>query len=746
VPLGWRKRLTRPRPIWVILLAYLGVATIYNVTVPLFETPDEYHHYFYVKHLADGNGLPVQVPERGDLWAQEGSQPPLYYALAALATRWIDTSDAYELLWFNAHANIGNPTLPGNKNRFVHLPRERWPYHGTVLAVHLIRLLSTLLGAGTVYLTYRVAQALLPGRPVIAHGAAALVAFTPQFDFIHAAVSNDSAIVFLSTLALWWLVRVLQGQDGVTDLALGVTLGLAALAKLSGLFLWLLAAIILVARAGMARRWRRLWRDSLIVFGSALAISGWWYVRNWRLYGDPTGLNVMLQIVGPRENPPTLAQLGKEFEGLRISFWALFGWFSILVPTWIYRVLDAIGVISLGGLLVGLWRRGKPPIPREVWWLTLPTGWLALLFAGLVRWTRLTPGTQGRLLFPAISAVMLLTALGWCQWVPRTWRRYWMGALVGFMFVFTVASPFYVIKPAYARPRYIRPEMVPASARMDPIYHDDLMRVVGAEIQQDTVTPGETLWLTVYWEPLRHFRRDYSVFVHVLTPDGRVIGQVDTWPGMGTLPTRLLRPGTVLPDRYPVLIRHDAPVPTVARVNVGLFDRESQQGIPTFDADGNQMDNLIGWIRVLPRERPSVTPAEPLDFRLGNAIVLDGFDLSSAQVRPGETVTVTLYWRATAPVNRSFTVFTHLEDDRRSVITQHDKTPLDGAWPTIAWEPGWPVVDRYQLPVPEDTPPGFYPLLVGMYTLEDGVRLPVSPVTDAVVDNAIRIAVIEVVR
>lgn len=746
MPSGWRKRVARPRAIWIILLAYLGLATIYNVTVPLFEAPDEYHHFFYVKHLADGNGLPVQSPDQKALWAQEGSQPPLYYALAALVISWIDTSDAHELLWFNLHANIGNPMQPGNKNRFVHWARERWPYRGTVLAVHLARLLSTILGAGTVYLTYRLARELLPGRTTIAYGAAALVAFTPQFDFIHAAVSNDAAIVFLATLTLWWLVRVLQGQDGWIDLALGVTLGLAALAKLSGLFLWLLAAVILVARAGMNHRWRRLWRDGALIFGTALAISAWWYVRNWRLYGDPTGLNVMLQIVGSRQPPPTLAQLGREFEGLRISFWALFGWFNVLVPTWIYRVLDAIGLVAIGGLLLGLWRQGMTPIPRRVWLLTLPAGWLALLLAGLVRWTSLTPGTQGRLLFPAISAVMLLLALGWCQWVSRPWRRYWMGALALFMFLFALACPFGVIRPAYARPAYITLDEVPAAARMSPVTHGDRIQVVGAELEREDVRPGEVLWLTVYWKTLAWFRRDYSVFVHVLTPDGRVIGQVDTWPGMGTLPTRLLRPGTVLPDRYPVPIRYDAPAPTIARVEVGLFDRRTKQGVPTFDVNGNQVDNIVGWIRVLPWERPRADPLEPLDFRLGNVIALDGFELSVAQVRPGETLTVTLYWRAIAPINRDFTVFTHLEDDRRVVIAQHDKPPLDGLWPTSAWEPEWPVVDRYTLRVPEGTLPGRYPLLVGMYSLEDGMRLPVSPVTDAVVDNAIRIATVEVVR
>ncbi len=746
MPLGWLDRLPRPRLIWVILIAYLALAAIYNVTVPPFEAPDEHYHFFYVKHLADGNSLPVQDPEQVGPWAQEGSQPPLYYALAATLIRWIDTNDIDKLLWQNAHANIGNPMQPGNKNRFVHLPYERWPYRGVVLAVHLVRLFSSLLGLGTVYLTFRLASALVPGRPAVAYGAAALVAFTPQFVFIHAAVSNDAAIVFLSTLALWWLVRLLQGRDGWGDVALGVTLGLAALAKLSGLILWPLAGAILIARTGMTGRWRRLWRDGLLIFGIALLISGWWYVRNWQLYGDPTGLNVMLQIAGPRQPPPTLAQLGREFEGLRISFWGLFGWFSILLPVWVYRVLDGISVIAAAGLVWGLGRSSLVRVPREVWLLTLPAGWLMLILAGLVRWTSLTPGTQGRLLFPAIAAGMILVALGWCQWVPRRWRPYWMGALCVFLLAVTLASPFWVIRPAYTPPPFIEPTEVPEEDRISPIIHENLIRVVGARLDRDTLRPGQTLWLTVYWEPLVRFKRDYSVFVHLLTPGGDVIGQTNTWPGLGTLPTRLLRPGKVLRDRYPVPVDPTATAPTIAWVEVGLFDPETRQGLPAFDAQGNEISKAVGMIRVLPREKPKETSSQPLRFRLGNMIALDGYALSAERIRPGQVVTLTLYWRATAPVNRDYTVFTHIEDDQRRVITQHDKPPLDGRWPTSAWEPGWPVVDQYQLRVPEGTPPGFYPVLVGMYNLQDGARLPVSPMTDAVVDNAIQIAIVEVIR
>ena len=47
-----------------------------------------------------------------------------------------------------------------------------------------------------------------------------------------------------------------------------------------------------------------------------MLVAGWWYLRNWRLYGDLLGHNVFLAILGQRDVPADLAQLWRE----RISF------------------------------------------------------------------------------------------------------------------------------------------------------------------------------------------------------------------------------------------------------------------------------------------------------------------------------------------------------------------------------------------------------------------------------------------
>ncbi len=104
------------RGIVVLLVLFVCLAATYSLVTPLFEAPDELFHYAFVQHLADGQGLPVQDPANPGLWQQEGSQPPLYYALAALVSCWAPADDLPKVLQRNPHASIGSAQPDGNGN------------------------------------------------------------------------------------------------------------------------------------------------------------------------------------------------------------------------------------------------------------------------------------------------------------------------------------------------------------------------------------------------------------------------------------------------------------------------------------------------------------------------------------------------------------------------------------------------------------------------------------------------------
>ena len=132
----------------LIIGLFMVFGSIFALKTPVFEASDELWHYPMVRHLADGNRLPVQTydPALAGPWKQEASQPPLYYYVAAGLTFWIDTADMEQVRKLNPHVAPGELRSDGNVNLVVHDP-DLAPNRGTLGAVQLIRLFSLLLGA-----------------------------------------------------------------------------------------------------------------------------------------------------------------------------------------------------------------------------------------------------------------------------------------------------------------------------------------------------------------------------------------------------------------------------------------------------------------------------------------------------------------------------------------------------------------------------------------------------------------------
>jgi mannosyltransferase len=104
---------------------------------------------------------------------------------------------------------------------------------------------------------------------------------------------------------------------------------------------------------------------------------------------------------------------------------------------------------------------------------------------------------------------------------------------------------------------------------------------------------------------------------------------------------------------------------------------------------------------------------------LDNGIVLEGYRLASRSLKPGETLALTLVWRADqAPTADRWKVFTHILDAGSKVVAQRDAEPADNLRPTTTWQPGERIDDNYGIVVPADLPAGSYTLEIGMYAGE----------------------------
>jgi len=748
------------KAITTILIAFVLLSTTYSVVTPIFEAPDELQHYFFVQHLADGEGLPVITGPVPDIQA-EVHQPPLYYALGALVTFWIDRGPLTDFVWPNPHAQIGVPTASGNVNMVVHSDEEGFPYRGITLAVHLVRLLSVLMGAATVLVTYWIARQIMPQRPhpgppptlrlrsgqalgeraeALAIGAAVINAFNPQFAFISGTINNDNLMtVLFASAALLLVVLARRGVSWGRLILLGLVIGLASLTKLTGLVLMPLATVVLGVVA--LRRWRLIpfvrWMAIMSIV--ALAVGGWWYARNWLLYGDPFGLKIMPILFRTRVYRPSLFELLAEFEGLRMSFWALFGWFNILAEPWFYLTFDGLALLGAMGLLLLVFKQLRGEETLSWPWLLFLFLWIAVVLAGLVRWTQMTHASQGRLMYPAISAISILLFTGLAQWVPRQAVMSLAGILGLVMLAIAVISPFRYIAPAYARhvlsiaegPSLLSEAELEKIPNPMAVTFDDRMKLLGYEVGQKAVRPGESLDVTLYWQALASMERNYSVFVHLLDENDLVLASQDTFPGQGTYPTRLWRAGDAIADVYTIAVPPTAFTPSSGQLEVGLYEFDSGKRLTAYGPQGEPFGDNVRFhrIEVLPHEGsdPSTgsgrSVPNPVRCNFGNQIALIGYTLEGRAVGPGEEIHLTLYWEALAEMERDYTVFTHVIGERDRIWAQVDSQPQGGAAATSTWSRGQVLTDEYHLLVEPDTPPGVYGIEVGLYLAATGERL-----------------------
>ncbi len=732
----------------LLVVAFLATGTVYNVTTPLFEAPDEQWHFAFVQHLATGGGLPVFGEDPGAAYRAEGFQPPLYYLTAAPFVAPIDTSGWAAFAVLNPQAAIGLPGSERNKNAVVHTDEEGFPYSGTALAVHLVRAISLLWGLITVLATFFLAREVLPGSPVLAYAAAAVVAFNPQFLFIHSAVSNDTAVTALCTLALLLTVRLVTRDRSLARLAaLGLILGLAAISKLNALPMFGLVGIVLLALAWRERSWRGLLGTGALVFGLAALAGGWWFVRNLVLYGDPLAQGIWYSALGniPTETP--LLDLLPEMEGLELSFWAVFGWMNVLADQPVYDTIRLITRVAAAGLVIWLVvemfhalssrRKQSAPSPVEkarsvgsssgAWApgltsMALLALWFVLTFGMLLRYMQTLKGAQGRLLFPAIAAIAIFLIVGLARLVPRRWHSALTVSIAGVTFLLAMVAPFRYIQPAYARPPMIHGMDEAAIPNPLRIRYGSSLELLGYQIDKQIVGPGDNLNLQLYWRATTAVSRNYSVYVHVRAPDGTFLGQYDTIPGGGLLPTSLWRPDDVLVDHYTVPISPTLETPTMAYLSAGLYTLPDLAPLKSYDPAGRSITPVIVRLRV---RLPSVpaAPKPPL-YTLGSGIALEAVQ-APQRVRAGTAFTVTMAWRSLTTLGSDDTVFVHVLGPGGAVLAQADDEPQQGSLPTSFWERGELVPDSAVVNVPVGLSPGEYRLVLGMYELASGQRLPV---------------------
>ncbi len=436
-----------------------------------FSGHDEVDHFYYVARLAAGDGLgvvgevdlpPAAAPYRAYVadypTNAEVIQPPLYHALLV----------PFYLL------------VPGDEGR----------------KLFVLRLASLPLGAGVVWLAARTARLLFPTDRLVRVGTPLFVAFHPQFAFEAAIVNHDVLLILLSSLVLYRTLLGLQRGFSRRDQWL---LGLLAAA---GLWTKMSFALVLpVVALGLVLAWRDRAtprRDLLTAAGRSLLLPSLliapWLLRNWLLYGDPTGTARLRLIPGFGSQAQTIGEMVSSagfWRQMLEDFWGNYGWRQIPFDPALYRLVWLLWGIALAGILVSVLRAVGRPLPadpavpaprpgavgasrpgpvtrggrvthgrganpdrlssfqlRSLALLALAVGLFifAVLYVGTVQFT------QARFAFPAMVPLGLFTLLGLSGWLPARLRPVALPVLGFVLMLLNVVVAIRFVLPFYFGP------------------------------------------------------------------------------------------------------------------------------------------------------------------------------------------------------------------------------------------------------------------------------------------------------
>jgi hypothetical protein len=750
------KTQSRDWPFLLILAAYLALALLVSVINPLFESTDEIRHYRYIRYLVVRRALPVQGAEAV---RSQSHHPPLYYVLGALASGWVDSDHTPEYeqplnpYWGYRNWAVG----VDNKLQYLHSPASRSPLDRDYLAAFIPRWVNVLLGGLTVYLTYVIGLRTWPSRPQLAWGAAAVVGLNPQFIYLSAAMNNDVAAAAAGAAVTLACVGVVQqGAQRRRLVWLGLTYGLALMTKFHLLILGGVIALalgmaalreargaaprsVLLGRAG-----RRFLSGMGLVVAVATLLAGWWFVRNWSLYGDPTGLNKVNELWRGRPAAGNWWALQQGLPYLWSSLWGRFGYGQIPLPQAVYSGLFLVSLLALAGFAWGrlydsgdtVELSGEAAAERGADKMDIRLIFVATVlgFAAVVTYYILIQpaGPMGRFLFPALPALAVLLVDGLNRWPILRRRPAWTaGGVVAGMLCLALGALGGYLWPAV---RYPARAPEPPPGQPVAVRFDQVAQVLAVDVQPPNLQPGKPLFVSVTWRPIRQTPVPYAVYVHLIDEVGVLMAQRDTWPGLGRAPTTDWVVDRPLVDTYRVDLPESAYAPNRATIRVGLYEPTLGR-LPLLGPRGESLGDGInvGEISVSPRPGPLPNPQQA---NFGNEIELVGYTLEPRALSPGGTFTLTLYWQPLGHPKQDYSVFAQVIDPAWRVWGSQD-----GAGPD--WSAGGVTRDVRRITLLPDTPEGSYPVQVGLFHGETG-RLPVIAPEGHYIDDRVLLGPVRV--
>lgn len=399
-----------------ITFAACCISTVWALTMPYFDGPDEYAHFNSIVRLLSGDGWPdaYEAPMLAVTWqafVENGGRVP-----------WFEVMDSV-VPWLRSSLDASTPLVAAGVDNMVQHP----PAYYVVIAAVLEVFGGTSLRWDVAFIVARMTTAVMQSaalpllvgsvRVVTNDRRAALwsgsmVAAIPFFLTMGGYVTNDALLVLAGAAATYFGLRlVFDARTRVSIAAIaGASFGVMLLTK--GFALLLAPVLLMLVIVGI---WRAPQRGvaTVIVRGAipvvvAGGVGAWWWVRNLVVYGtlQPSLLGERVRLEEPFAGYD-LAEFVATFV-LRMSstFWGRGGRPPVAYEEW---VTSSASIVLIASVVLGV------IVMRQRGVAMILLGFPSLIVGALlsnahgIYWDlgAMERGVQGRYLFAGITAVLV---------------------------------------------------------------------------------------------------------------------------------------------------------------------------------------------------------------------------------------------------------------------------------------------------------------------------------------------------
>lgn len=273
----------------------------------------------------------------------------------------------------------------------------------------------------------------------------------------------------------------------------------------------------------------------------------------------------------------------------------------------------------------------------------------------------------------------------------------------------------YDLREPFVLPRVLPPKLAQqVSDAFDPLLVDlGAIQITGTRFES-RVCSHDAIAVAFQWRLVRPVPDPLKIVLTLVDSYGREIQTQDFFiDDLSRHTTDQWKLYVPIPSYHLFVVPFGTP-PGPYTLAVGVYSSLSGQRLPVQNTQGVTI--LPSGNMVLERvqiERPQTLAADPYDtlseaalsparVEMRPGLWLDAYDANLPPVIPGESVNITMRWRASAPLAQSYSTRVSLQRGDE-VIAERTGIPADGTYPTTQWATGESVVDHSELVVPPAT-------------------------------------------